>query len=106
MTPYVAPRTHNKRMVSNLPDAIRNTKKIRIKANLPAELRQIFPAELRQIFPLFENTLRHIVEGNGRYPRAMNLSALALIDTYAEPHTKKHILNYPKNENPQYINWN
>ena len=28
MTPYVAPRTHNHRMVSNLPDAIRNTKKI------------------------------------------------------------------------------
>ena len=43
MTPYVAPRSHNDRMVSNLPDAIRNTKKIYgfiqiygIKANLPA----------------------------------------------------------------------
>ena len=28
-------------------------------------------AESRQIFPLRENTLRHVVEGDGRYPRAM-----------------------------------
>ena len=28
-------------------------------------------AELRQIFPLRKNTLRHVVEGDGRYPRAM-----------------------------------
>ena len=27
-------------------------------------------AELRQISPLRENTLRHVVEGDGRYPRA------------------------------------
>ena len=34
-------------------------------------------AELRQIFPLRENTLRHVVEGDGRrYPRAMTPSAL------------------------------
>ena len=32
-------------------------------------------AELRQIFPLRENTLRHVVEGDGRYPRAMTPSA-------------------------------
>ena len=32
-------------------------------------------AELRQIFPLCENTLRHVVEGDGRYPRAMTPSA-------------------------------
>ena len=31
-------------------------------------------AELRQILPLRENTLRHVVEGNGRYPRAMTPS--------------------------------
>ena len=31
-------------------------------------------AELRQIFPLRENTFRHIVEGDGRYPRAMTPS--------------------------------
>ena len=28
-------------------------------------------AEIRQIFPLRENTLRHVVEGGGHYPRAM-----------------------------------
>ena len=33
-------------------------------------------AELRQIFPLRENTLRHVVEGDGRYPRAMTPSDL------------------------------
>ena len=33
-------------------------------------------AELRQIFPLRENTLRHVVEGDGRYPRAMTPSAV------------------------------
>ena len=33
-------------------------------------------AELRQIFPLRENTLRHVVEGDGRYPRAMTPSEL------------------------------
>ena len=32
-------------------------------------------AEFRQIFPLRENTLRHVVEGDDRYPRAMNPSA-------------------------------
>ena len=31
-------------------------------------------AESRQIFPLCENTLRHVVEGDGRYPRAMTPS--------------------------------
>ena len=35
-------------------------------------------AELRQIFPLRENTLRHVVEGDGRYPRAMTPSVLAV----------------------------
>ena len=30
--------------------------------------------ELRQISPLRENTLRHVVEGDGRYPRAMTPS--------------------------------
>ena len=33
-------------------------------------------AELRQIFPLRGNTLRHVVEGDGRYPRAMTPSDL------------------------------
>ena len=33
-------------------------------------------AESRQIFPLRENTLRHVVEGDGRYPRAMTPSAV------------------------------
>ena len=33
-------------------------------------------AELRQIFPLRENTLRHVVEGDGRYPLAMTPSDL------------------------------
>ena len=28
-------------------------------------------AELRQFFPLRENTFRKVVEGDGRYPRAM-----------------------------------
>ena len=32
-------------------------------------------AELIQIFPLRKNTLRHVVEGDGRYPRAMTPSA-------------------------------
>ena len=32
--------------------------------------------ELRQISPLRENTLRHVVEGDGRYPRAMTPSVL------------------------------
>ena len=31
-------------------------------------------AELRKIFPLHENTLRHVVEGDGRYPRAITPS--------------------------------
>ena len=31
-------------------------------------------AEVRQMFPLRENTLRHVVEGDGRYPRAMTPS--------------------------------
>ena len=31
-------------------------------------------AELRQIFPQRENTLRHVVEGDGRFPRAMTPS--------------------------------
>ena len=60
-THYVAARTHNNRMVSNLPDAIRNTKKI---------------------FPLRENTLRHVVEGDGRYRRAMTPSALLIEISY------------------------
>ena len=34
-------------------------------------------AELRQIFPLRGNTLRHVVEGDGRYPRAMTPSEYA-----------------------------
>ena len=29
-----------------------------------------------QIFPLRENTLRHVVEGDGRYPRAMTPSGI------------------------------
>ena len=33
-------------------------------------------AELWQIFPLRENTLRHVVEGDGRYPRTMTSSVL------------------------------
>ena len=36
-------------------------------------------AESRQIFPLRENTLRHVVESDGRYPRAMTPSALVQI---------------------------
>ena len=35
-------------------------------------------AELRQIFPLRENTLRHVVEGDGRYPRAMTPSDIGI----------------------------
>ena len=35
-------------------------------------------AELRLIFPLRENTLRHVVEGDGRYPRAMTPSEYVL----------------------------
>ena len=31
-------------------------------------------ADLRQIFPLCENMLRHVVKGDGRYPRAMTPS--------------------------------
>ena len=31
-------------------------------------------SKLRQIFPLRENTLRHVVEGDGRYPRALTPS--------------------------------
>ena len=31
-------------------------------------------AELRQIFPLREKTPRHVVERDGRYPRAMTPS--------------------------------
>ena len=33
-------------------------------------------AELKQIFPLRVNTLRHVVDGDGRYPRAMTPSAV------------------------------
>ena len=36
-------------------------------------------AELRQIFPLRGNTLRHVVEGDGRYPRAMTPSVKAVM---------------------------
>ena len=69
MTPYVAPITRNHRMVSNLPDAIRNTKKIygkhrRIKPNIPAAWKH------------------HVVEVDGRYPRAMTPSAITYIITY------------------------
>ena len=43
-------------------------------------------AELRQIFPLRGNTLRHVVEGDGRYPRAMTPSvygaAIAFMDNF------------------------
>ena len=53
MIPYVASRTHDNRMLSNLPDAIRNTKKSVVNT-----------AELRQTFPLRENALRHVVEGD------------------------------------------
>ena len=38
-------------------------------------------AELRQIFPLRENTLRHVVEGDGRYPRAMTPSEHIPVDS-------------------------
>ena len=31
-------------------------------------------AELRQIFRLRDNTLRHVVEGDGHYPSSMTLS--------------------------------
>ena len=44
-------------------------------------------AELRQIFPLRENTLRHVVEGDGRYPRATTPSdhgATLVLKTYLE----------------------
>ena len=36
-------------------------------------------AELSQIFPLRGNTLRHVVEGDGRYPRAMTPSGDGLV---------------------------
>ena len=36
-------------------------------------------AELRQISPLREITLRHVVEGDGRYPRAMTPSARVIL---------------------------
>ena len=36
--------------------------------------------ELRQIFPLRENTFRHVVEGDGRYPRAMTPSDMGSED--------------------------
>ena len=40
-------------------------------------------AELRQILPLRENTLRHVVEGDSRYPRAMTPSVVGdLLYTY------------------------
>ena len=34
-------------------------------------------AELKQFFPLRENTFRHVVEGDGRYPRAMTPSDIS-----------------------------
>ena len=37
-------------------------------------------AELRQILPLRENTLCHVVEGDGRYPRAMTPSGIRCIN--------------------------
>ena len=40
-------------------------------------------AELRQIFPLHENTFRHVVEGDGRYPRAMTPSEICICDQAA-----------------------
>ena len=70
MTAYVAPWTHNDRMVSNLPNAIKNTEKS-----------MVYTAELRQTFPLRENPLRHAVEGDSRYPRAMTPSALKTTHT-------------------------
>ena len=41
-------------------------------------------AELRQIFLLLENTLRHVVEGDGRYPRAMTPSVVIMCAYYGE----------------------
>ena len=42
-------------------------------------------AELRQIFPLRENTLRHVVEGDGRYPRAMTPSGVRVLWCFVAP---------------------
>ena len=39
----------------------------------------VYTAELRQIFPLRENTLRHVVEGDGRYPRVMTPSVYVML---------------------------
>ena len=44
-------------------------------------------AELRQIFPLRENTLRHVVEGDSRYPRAMTPSVVGASPVGAAPTT-------------------
>ena len=38
-------------------------------------------SQLGQIFPLRENTLRHVVEGHGRYPRAMTPSVVWIFKT-------------------------
>ena len=49
-------------------------------------------AELRQIFPLRGNTLRHVVEGDGRYHRAMTPSEYSILLLMC--HVRKLICNY------------
>ena len=46
-------------------------------------------AELRQIFPLRGNTLRHVVESDGRYPRAMTPSVLGPVECF--PYLQKGV---------------
>ena len=56
-------------------------------------------ADLRQIIPLCENMLRHVVEGDGRYPRTMTPSVKG---DYALT-LKNSLLGYSSAEIIEYI---
>ena len=68
MTAYVVPSTHDNRIASNLPDAIRTTKKSMVNT-----------VGVMQIFPLGENTLHHAVQSDGCHPHSMTPSVLAML---------------------------
>ena len=62
-------------------------------------------AELRQIFPLRGNTLRHVVEGDGRYPRAMTPSAEQFLHRWESTFDRWIPLQRASNVENSFILW-
>ena len=53
----------------------------------------VITAEFKQFFPLRENTFRHVVESDGRYPRAMTPSDLALAENVPSGYRQQYIIS-------------